>query len=549
MGVSFDDISLLLDKGSVDSALVLIREYGVNTPIDTVDDTILHLAACRGDESMVRFCLDNGANVDAQGLHGMTALMIAVACNDLPLIKMLLDANADVNVVGDGGCTALSFCCGKSFEGIFLPEQVVNISIPWPNPGLSGFVDHPCSNCDTHVEIAKLLTDAGASIDAEVCFALFGSPDVSILGLAISKNHYDVAKFLIELGADVNQMDGVGYPPLTCAVRTGDIRLVRLLLDAGARPNVRNMHNETPLMNSSYRRFDEITALLSSMSEDPNEDPEALISAAKSGDLGLLRSLVDHGAALEARDKADNTALIWAAANGQAAAVSLLLSHGADASAVDANGTSALVEILTNYNVAEHTRTSIVVDLCEHGADVNAEDRLGRYPLMCAINSGNASSAEYLCSKGANLSNGIHYTYSEHNEPVNYIEGLAVWAMENDLPDVLKELITYCRQGVHSNFGYDDSPQNRVAFAAGTNFLTLAAGIDEWRAIVVLVNAGGMDVDMKNDFGLTPLMVAANNKCWRAYRILKDLGANSRLIVPDTMMLTVEQFALMMKSM
>ena len=354
MNISYDDISLLIEKGSIDAALVLIREYGVNTPIDSVGDTFLHLAVCRGDDRMVRYCIENEADVNAQGIFGMTALMIAVASSNLPLIHALLDSGADPNVAGDGGCTAISFCCGKSFEGISLVDKEVNVSIPWPDRSPSGFVESPCSKCEMHVEIAKLLIDAGASIDAEVCFGLFGNPDVSILGLAVSKNHYDVVKLLIELGADVNQMDGIGYPPLTCAVRTGDIRLVKLLLDAGAKPGVRNMHNETPLMNASYRRFDDISALLSSMTDNPNDDPEALISAAKSGDLSLLKALIDHGADLEARDKANNTALIWAAANGQDEAVSLLLSHGADAGAMDANGTSALIEILTNYNVAEY---------------------------------------------------------------------------------------------------------------------------------------------------------------------------------------------------
>ena len=549
MGISFDDISCLIDRESIDAALVLIREYGVDTPIDSVGDTFLHFAACRGDEHMVRFCIENGADVNVQGEFGMTALMIAVVNSDLPLIRMLLESGADPNVAGRGGCTAISFCCGKSFEGIFLLEEKVNISIPWPDYCPSGFVENRCSKCETHVELARILMDAGARIDVEVCLAPIGEPNVSLLGLAVSKNHYDVAKLLVDCGADVNAMDGIGYPPLTCAVRTGDIRLVKLLIDAGARPNVRNMHNETPLMNASYRRFDDITALLASMSKNPNDDPEALISAAKSGDLSLMNALIENGANLEARDSAENTALIWAAANAQAEAVSLLLSHGADASAIDRNGTSALVEILTNLNVPEYTRTSIVVDLCDHGADVHAEDRLGRYPLLCAIKSGNASSAEYLCSKGADLRHGFHYTFSEYNEPINYTESLAVWAIENDLPIVLKELIVFCHHGVRDNFDYDDSPQNRMSFAAGTNFLTLAAGIDKWQAIEVLIAAGNMPVDMKNDFGLTPLMVAANNQCWLAYRVLKEYGANSRLYVPGTMNLTTEQFALMMKSM
>ena len=68
----------------------------------------------------------------------------------------------------------------------------------------------------------------------------------SILSGAISElciyddmrpHRYDVVRTLLELGFDPNQLDDEGMGPLTMAMLPMDTEMLRLLLNAGARPN------------------------------------------------------------------------------------------------------------------------------------------------------------------------------------------------------------------------------------------------------------------------------------------------------------------------
>jgi Ankyrin repeats (3 copies) len=76
----------------------------------------------------------------------------------------------------------------------------------------------------------------------------------------------------------------------------------------------------------------------------------ALRSAAESGDLAVLQSLLDGPADLGSRDADGRTALMLAAMHGQSDAVNVLLAHGADPNTADAQGVTPLrAATLRNY--------------------------------------------------------------------------------------------------------------------------------------------------------------------------------------------------------
>jgi len=54
-------------------------------------------------------------------------------------------------------------------------------------------------------------------------------------------DHFDSAKVLLELGADVNRIDEVtGNTPLHWAADLGNYRMMKLFLESGANPNLPN---------------------------------------------------------------------------------------------------------------------------------------------------------------------------------------------------------------------------------------------------------------------------------------------------------------------
>ena len=67
------------------------------TEADRLGVTWLHLAAWRGDLTLVRSLLTSGASLDARDLLGWTPLMAAAQAGPeaLPVVKALLEAGAD----------------------------------------------------------------------------------------------------------------------------------------------------------------------------------------------------------------------------------------------------------------------------------------------------------------------------------------------------------------------------------------------------------------------------------------------------------------------
>jgi len=124
-------------------------------------------------------------------------------------------------------------------------------------------------------------------------------------------------------------------------------------------------------------------------------DP-AWFLAAREGDLATIRTLLDRGVKVDARDEHDDTALTWAANNGHLEVVKALIKAGADVNARQAEGATAMIL------AADKGNGDIVKALVEAGADVNIkhpDDRLGAIDF--AARGGHRDLVHYLQSHGA----------------------------------------------------------------------------------------------------------------------------------------------------
>ena len=82
---------------------------------------------------------------------------------------------------------------------------------------------------DGHVEVARLLLDSGAQVNMPT--DSFESP----LTLAACGGHVDLAMLLIERGANIEEVNDEGYTPLMEAAREGHEEMVALLLSQGSK--------------------------------------------------------------------------------------------------------------------------------------------------------------------------------------------------------------------------------------------------------------------------------------------------------------------------
>ncbi|KAM4625283.1 uncharacterized protein ACJ7VT_003753 [Polymixia lowei] len=129
--------------------------------------------------------------------------------------------------------------------------------------------------------------------------------------------------------------------PLISAAVLGKLRLVRLLLEGGARVNDRNPRGETPLLAACKALRGEPTG------------PETL---------KLLTYLLQNKADPNAQDRAGRTPLMYACMERAGAQVaSILLSAGADPSMEDYSGASALVYAI---NAQQQSTLKVLMDAC-----------------------------------------------------------------------------------------------------------------------------------------------------------------------------------------
>ena len=92
-----------------------------------------------------------------------------------------------------------------------------------------------------------------------------------ILGLAIFFKHPELARELIERGADVNAAakNPQRVAPVHAAVSLGDFETMRLLLERGANPNAQQESNFTALHGAAAHGDVEMTKLLLQFGADP----------------------------------------------------------------------------------------------------------------------------------------------------------------------------------------------------------------------------------------------------------------------------------------
>jgi len=134
---------------------------------------------------------------------------------------------------------------------------------------------------------------------------------------------------------------------------------------------------------------------------ESSEPPMSLQEAAAIGDIDLVRSIIEKGTKVDAReDSFLKTALHRASISGHTNVVELLLANGADVNANSGwpGGTSL-------HYAADNGHKEIAELLIARGANINATRRYpaGDTPLHSAVRAGHKDIVELLITKGANV--------------------------------------------------------------------------------------------------------------------------------------------------
>ncbi|HVR30945.1 MAG TPA: ankyrin repeat domain-containing protein [Thermoanaerobaculia bacterium] len=163
-------------------------------------------------------------------------------------------------------------------------------------------------------------------------------------GFLDSLRHHDLAPAaaFLAAGMDPDTLDGRA---LATAAAGGRIDLVRLLLEAGADPDrPSGSFGQPPLVSAVLRGHTGIVEALLDAGADPDAPARGGTAALQfAKDAAMARRLLEAGARPDVRDPAGSTPLMGAVLLGDLAQVDTLLEHGADAGAVDHEGRTALL--------------------------------------------------------------------------------------------------------------------------------------------------------------------------------------------------------------
>lgn len=187
-----------------------------------------------------------------------------------------------------------------------------------------------------------------------------------------------------------------GLPPIVVAAELGDLRMVRLLLDAGADPAARHdASSMNALTHARYHGHAEVVELLESLGV-VSEGVTDYLFAVSRGDVERVRAFLDAGVDVNAKDDCEHHALIHALRTGDEALMRLLVERGI--SARHANGWGGYVLLTEFIESGDLATVRRVLDL---GYDVNHADDRGNTALSIARRSGQTKIEALLESRGA----------------------------------------------------------------------------------------------------------------------------------------------------
>jgi ankyrin repeat protein len=253
--------------------IVLGVAFAAISVASAAESTLLD-AVERGDRATALSLLAKGADPNAPGPDGTTAIMWAAANDDIELVRALIKAGADVTSKNQFGTSAIT-------------EAAIVGSAPVVDALLKAGADPNTKNPEGETPLmavarsgkvgaARLLLEARADVNAKEDFG-----GQTALMWAAAQGQAEMVKLLASNGADLNargvvrqwerkviteprpkDMNRGGFTPLLYAAREGCVECARHLIEAGADPNLEDPERITPLVMALMNLHFEVAAYL-----------------------------------------------------------------------------------------------------------------------------------------------------------------------------------------------------------------------------------------------------------------------------------------------
>lgn len=536
-------LNLLIEYKATRAIQELLSKHYLDPNIpDAAHDnsTALILAIKHRCFDIVRLLLDmpsNSNNNNSNGrcavdpnipdAHGNTALILACDMKHEEMAALLLKHGADPDISNTEGDFPLIIATkNKSPEIIKLLlksnscfKDVVdgkgNTAVIWA--AWKGFAD-----------CLKLLLDHGCWCDAQNTVL-----KNTALCLVADKGDMDLGclKLLLTAGADPNIVNGSGEGPLHLATRNGSIESVKLLIKAGGDKYAPDDKGNTALL-IAMKATATATGTATGTGTGSSGNGGGLTSSQW---MELVKYLIqDAKANPNVQDKEQGSSPLMIAAgmvtmgiNATSSSATgiecmkMFLSAGSKTELQESNGSkqTALLIATQRQNVEG------VSLLLKYGADPDVRDCNGDSPIIVAAKQQQPSSSSL--SIGGNsapsspsveilkllLKNGAYVDMKDNGG-----DTALIWAIKSRNVDFVRELLVQHQQhSIKCNINATGLNNNTA--------LILAASTDQPDCVAMLVAAGGADLEMCNVYGTSAMKAAVVLRDQKCRMILVGAGA------------------------
>ena len=387
--------------------------------------TPLMIASASGSTSAVETLIAHGADVNArEKTYGQTALFFAVARNRADVVCLLLAKGADPKIK-----TTISKLervtvgvNGEVLDDKKTPQNTAKTA-ETKDTKSSGAKQTEEAKEDTEKKPAAKpddkTKDAYGLTAADRKKRVYGTTQIgglTALLVAARDGQKEAVAALLDGKDDVNQTSDTDHATaLILALINGHYDLAKLLLDRGADPKLATTDGVTPLY-----------ALIDVQWSPHTWYPQPVIANEHVAYLDLATNLLDRGANPNAKigkklwfrvfandetwiEVEGGTPFLRAALASDLATMKLLVEHGADSNLASVSGDTPLMAAAglgwAAYwtSNAPYSRMDAVKFCLDHGADVNAKDVKGYTALHGAAFRGDNDMVKYFVSLGADV--------------------------------------------------------------------------------------------------------------------------------------------------
>ncbi|PVD33504.1 hypothetical protein C0Q70_04760 [Pomacea canaliculata] len=514
------------------SVVGLLLEHGAQANMcDSEGQSVLHryasldwskLLLMGSQVQLAQKLLDAGADIQLKDLQGNTPLHLAIQHSNLHVAQELVVCGADVREVDSEGYTVLHRMAQieDNHDLECQPQPLTQLLLD-----RGARCDIYSNSSETILDIVtehgnwwimKCLLEQGVLAKAKLKrkFILH-----KLASCTFGNSSTDVCQLLIENGLSVNAKDPDGNTPLHLAASAGNWYLVVHLIQKGASVRTVNRNGRSILHRffSDVKRIDgpSLEVILTSgvlHAADPRGNT-TLHMAAKRELFDMVDRLLDCVQNINIKDSEGFTVLLRLSQTPHPKCLPVcqrLVEAGADINTCSSSGVSALELAIRSNN------WPVVYLLLHSGGhfDVKVMDQFQvlHHLIKCLPSAIPFDNLLKVVTLLANSVVSLNKSDSSRQTPADL-------AFKHEKWDVLVYLL---EQGVRLN--NSERPGSSV-------FLELAKNSSDGVKATSLLIRNGLDINLKNSYGKTPVHVAADEDRWDIVKIFVEHGADVN--IPD----------------